>query len=440
MNAHPGVLVRTGAVHDSVLKGLAEFGVPLLLSTGRTEFDEETLACFRSTGTDVGMVEDRCPEPERKAIWAWARERALQIGECMTRASIVLDDPDAAVPLGSGFFTDDWPLAYDLAESEVLVRSLDRVAQTSAIGACVVSEDFMPQSRVLVLWARSRGIPSFHVHHGTHLGRLDNFTREGFADYQLAAGRRAAEWPLWQGFDPAAIVVTGAPQFDHYATLLARRDEVRCKVRTSCGLLPDEPIVLFAATTWGVMTRFTEFGISESTLRAFCGGARHAMDRSGRRFGIVVKDRLPPGQAGKPLVDAVLREFGIPGVYVTGRPEELVCAADLVLGCDSNMLVESMLCGVPAINIWAPLNWLTGPYFRSDDGVPLFRCDDVQGIGEEMVRRLYDPACRAAAIARQTEALSEIVDRPDGRAGARCARFILAAMTRPGSPSSPRLR
>lgn len=410
--------------HDEILRELADLGVRAFATFFRT-YPPEIMAHLEKLGAEVIALENVCTEEEKRAMLAEGTARAERVLALMATAPITVDDREA-FGLSQAEIADvvGANLGQRLYESTLLVGAFELTAQRYDVSAVVVSEDYSRYPRNILQAARARKIPSYHVAHGAHLGRSYGLFRQSFADFMLVAGVRAAETEAQSGTAPGRIVALGAPQWDPYVAIAGQREKIRAEVRTKCGLAADEPIVLFATTTFESSTPLTDELGKEKTLRGFLAGAK-AAQAGGTHFTAIIKDRMYSGKAGRELVDALSAEYGVHALYVEGRPEYLVAAADLVVGSDSNMSIEALLCGVPTLNIWSQNVWINGPYFGRHDGIPHARYDDPQAVGDQIAHLLTDEAYRAAVLANGAAILPSVVLGADGGAARRCATFIV---------------
>ena len=411
--------------HDHLLLRLRDHGVTTMATIGRT-YDADVLGPLHDAGTTIVPLEGLCNNVDRAQASESARSRIEQAVQVLKDRPIRIQR-DERLPIADDQRREALAdIEAAMAESAMLLRALDRFGEQYDVGAYVCSEEYSPLSRVTIQWARAHGIPSFHVNHALNLGSQQIAPKiygQVYADYVLAPGARGARSFLSIGYDPAKVVVAGVPAFDVYAELTERREEVRREFRTMCGLRDDCSVVVFALTpNFEVGTMFAD-DIAMQTLRAYAASAKHAI-AAGANFAIVMKDRMYSGKVGKARIDAVANANGLQVLYATGRPEKVVCAADVVVARDSSMAIEAILCGVPAVNLWTAANWLEGPYFQGNDGFAQFRTDQTAELGTEIVRLLADAEYRSRSVAAARVGVADIVHAPDGQAAARCATFI----------------
>ena len=420
-------LFHVGKTHESIALGLCRLGNATIATFGRG-LSDDVVRAIRAADSDVLSVESLCGRSEASEAALYAQQRAQLLRSKLLECPPAV--PGAALPFDAErVFQALGPIETTLAESDLLLRSLDRLSEQFDVRGFVCSEDMLRLSRVAAQWARSRKARSFHIHHGLTLGGVPARTGKHiygqfFTDYLFAAGPRGAEALVRWGCDPAKVVIAGSPAFDPYVELLGRQGEIRQEFRRMCGLPSDARIVVFAVTGRSEWT-LAETDPGPATLEAFCAGAQRAL-AAGGSFAIVIKDRVSHGKTGKQAVDALLLKYGLRATYATGRAENVVCAADLVVAAESTMSFEAALCGVPTVNIWSPSSWLFGPYFMGSDGVPQYSCDQVVELGAEILCLINDQTYREKVVANVSAALPFVVHAPDGNAAMRCAEFVFA--------------
>ncbi len=256
-----------------------------------------------------------------------------------------------------------------LRESMLLIAALDSAHERDGIDVVALNEDVMPAGKTAALWARARGVPSVTISHSAILGRLYTVHREFNTDRAVVFGRRGGLPYAEMGVDPACLAASGNPAWDAYAALPSQRGAVRAELAARYGIGANEFLVVFA-TTWSArFTAFCDADAYASTLRAVLRAVRDLRAR-GVPIRLVVKDR-PTEDGGAVVVAALCKEEGLETgvIYARGETERFVVAADTVVSVDSNISVEAMLAGVPAINLWTPMGWLNGPFFDAEDGV-----------------------------------------------------------------------
>lgn len=410
--------------HDGVLSALADRGVKCFGGVSQA-YPSSLTERLGAQGAIVLALEHLVPDAEKLAVQLDCYRRAEQLEAVIAERERCLTRPiplDATRRIASLLES----LGDKLAHCEILLRALDRLAEDFDVCALVVSQDFFREVRTFVHWAKGRAIPTIHITHGANLGRARSVYAQSLCDLVLLAGRRGGDEFRALGVPAENLVVTGAPAWDCYPALVRAQDQVRLAVRAIYGLPPGVPLVTFAVTTFQMAATLIEVQVAARTLEAFLRAARTALDL-GPRFAVAVKDRLFNGHMGRQTVERTARACGMEIIYVDGPPEKLICASDVVVAAESNVILEAILCAIPAINIWSLSSWMDGPYFAAADGILQENYDRPELIAGHLRRLLDDAQFRASTIATQSAAIDDIVYRPDGGAAARCAEVIMSS-------------
>jgi len=262
--------------------------------------------------------------------------------------------------------------------------------------------------------ARALGVPTIAV--------IDFWTayRERFTD---AAGtlrfvpdrlavpdERARDEMVALGFPPAAIVVTGPPQYEDLVlakTSFTTAD--RAKMRASIGAAPDDLVVLFAsapvAESYGERFGFTEYSVATLVVRIL----DELVSSRGRQ--IVLAMRAHPRERRAPPV--VARRCRV--VEASGSDAwRWILASDLVAGMFSALLVEACYLGMITISLMPGLRRPDPlPTNRTGLSLPVYR---EEGAYRMLERALLDndlrreQFARLAATAPSTGATRRIAD------------------------------
>src|SRR3990167_5646164 len=148
----------------------------------------------------------------------------------------------------------DWFAGYALTRFHPIMLTLTALEAAAAdrqIVGCLVHEDLTPDPRTMVLFCKTRGIPTFHLPHQTcHLlPGIEDIHRHTRADWILASGEYMREFYISGGHPPNKIVLVGVPQWDgYYSNQFPVRDEARRVLHLYDGL------VICYATTWAQTT------------------------------------------------------------------------------------------------------------------------------------------------------------------------------------------
>jgi len=275
-----------------------------------------------------------------------------------------------------------------------ILQALEKAKQLYQINLTVVIEDVTAKAKTMVLWSKREGIPSLHLLHGVALSRPYTVHRQLYADVLAVYGERSLESYLDAGVDANRCRITGNPAWDDYPQLTANRQELRRELVEKYNLNSKLPIVTFA-TTWAANLTATLderlFGLSLSLFLAAVNEAKSL----GLSANIVIKDRQDWFNLGEKRVAEVAAGLGLGEgdyVYTIQDTGSLVVASDVLIGVDSNILVEAMMAATPAINLLMGVGLRLGPSFDAESGVvEVEGCDLAQAI----LKVLGTPAYRA---------------------------------------------
>lgn len=307
---------------------------------------------------------------------------------------------------------------------------LDAMAARENIVAVLLNENDLPPAKTAALWAKQHTVPSFVVSHGAGIGEAYTVTSAVVADYLLFVGERGTEPFTDVGFPRERTIVCGNPGWDGTPGVLAIRDRLREQIRGSMNLQPDEKVIVFG-TTWNAkLTALIDVRIFQDTLEAFFRGCCVLRDM-GIKFRAVIKDRPSNAEYGRAESERIARAVGFCEYsYATGDMMGMLLGADLFVGYDTSAFVESMIAGVPAIDIWAPSSWMIGPALDRSDGVAMVEGSDPPALANEMRALLTDEEARRNAVQTMTAALPRFSLQLDGQAARRSADAIAERLPR----------
>lgn len=387
------------------------------------------------SGSRVGILEQLLPEARINALRAEAAEKAQSTAR-------VVEDADWSTFCVAGgcsakrlrsVLTQDLPAR--LFESMLLIEALDAARERHAVELLVVNEDLMQAAKTAVLWARNAQIPSLHLSHSAILGQPYTVHHQFNADCMAVFGSRGQAGYLDMGIAPDRMPATGNPAWDAYADLAPRRAEVRHWVFDKYQLQADAPLLVFG-TTWAAnLTAFADPDIYDRTVRAFLRSCRQ-LRQSGRRVHCVIKDRASNLGFGRERVGAIARSEGLEPddyLYTVEDMEALTLAADLLISVDSNLSIEAMLAGTPALNLWDATGWLLGPFFAAEDGVLQVHPDRLADI---LAQLLDAPALREALLSSLQSRVADFNAGHDGKAAQRVAE-LMAGLALPLAGTQP---
>ncbi|MDP2835042.1 MAG: glycosyltransferase [Pseudomonadota bacterium] len=262
-------------------------------------------------------------------------------------------------------------LEHRLFDAINLVETLDAAREQFQVELVVLNEDLTLHCRGIAEWARARGIPSLHLVHGLALGVSYTVHSALHCDAMAVFGERDAEGYRSVGIPAERIHITGNPAWDTYVELKREKPRVREAVYSKYSLNPEAPLLLFGTTWAASLTASSNREVHDETLATFFQGCREWMD-AGHAANIVVKDRLANAEHGREAVERIALAAGLASaqyVYTTDDTSLLVTAADVLVSVDSNLSVEAMLAGTPAINLMTELGLRMGPSFDAECGM-----------------------------------------------------------------------
>jgi hypothetical protein len=230
----------------------------------------------------------------------------------------------------------------------------------------------------------------------------------------------AREEMVAAGFDPGRLVITGQPALDDLALLrsqftLARRQVILEEL----GARPDEFLVLFASQPLSYLygtdradplyPGFDERGVLDMLLIVL----DQLAEEKGQRITFIIR----PHPREKPESFSNLRSKAVRIVVSKrGEPRDLALAADLVIGMNSMLLVETCYLGCLTVSLQPGLRLPdTLPTNRLGLSRAIYRKEEVKPVLEEMI---FDKQARMAFHSR----LSNL--RLDGGAAGRVARLV----------------
>lgn len=311
-------------------------------------------------------------------------------------------------------------------EEMVLLEALERADEQYRIELVALSEDLTRLPRMVAEWARVKGIPSVHVAHGLPLATPYTVHATLTADLYAVYGKRAAEACQDAGMPADRLRSTGNPGWDEYVSAQSRRDEWLAGLRERHGL-GERKTVVFATTWVAWLSAFDTQARFEEGARAFFHAAR-AIRATGRDWNFVIKDRASNAEEGEAWIALLAAEEGMPPtdyVYAMDEAMPWVTCADVLVATDSNILVEAMHVGTPAINLLSELGLIMGPSFDAESGlleVP------PEALADTLIRVVEDAEVRRELAHTMKVRLPDYNAGADGMAAQRVAAVMLEAL------------
>ncbi|MEW6677854.1 MAG: glycosyltransferase [Pseudomonadota bacterium] len=324
-----------------------------------------------------------------------------------------------------GFLVGD-QLAPRMRDEMVMVEALDRAAEQYRIELVAQSEDLTGLPRTVAEWARSRGIPSVHVAHGLPLATPYTVHATLASDIYAVYGKRAAEACQDAGMPAESLRLVGNPAWDDYTQAPARRREWLADLRSRHDL-GERKTVVFATTWVAWLSAFDSRVRFEEGVRAFLRAAR-SIRAGGRPWNFVFKDRPSNAEAGRDWIARLAAEEGLTPVdyiYALEDAKPWVTCADALVATDSNMLVEAMHVGTPAINLMNDHGLVMGPSFDADSGILEVA---PEALAEALVRVVEDEDFRQHLARTMVARVADYNLGYDGSASRRVAAVMLETL------------
>jgi tetratricopeptide (TPR) repeat protein/nitroreductase len=348
-----------------------------------------------------------------------ARQRAQQI------AAAVLPQLEAAVR-GPGFasfagLTDrrqrraacDLAMHYArayLVEAATAVEAFELVASREDLRLVLVRDEAHPAT-ALLLAARQRGIPTLHLMHGVPYART--VAAHVRADVVAVYGEWTSEWFRRFGAPAERIAITGNPAWDGYREAALLTD--RRSIRSSLGLDPDRPVVMFASTAISNQ-QAADFLYPDWPWQHY-EVAMQALGQVHRRRPLQVIVKIHPVEREPAIVNryrAVAQAAGVPHIVQGGWADARhIYACDLVMCVDSNIGIEAMLLDRPVISVRLGQLFLDYLY-SAQDGVLVV--EDGETLSDAIEAALGDTPTQCGLAERRASALYRFNYLNDGRA------------------------
>ena len=336
----PIILLSGGRTTQPLAKLLAErFRIAV--------FDQNAASSFT-----VQIEEVLCPEKGAKPqLDATATNDAAILTARIVNALPALPQKFAVDGVASPALSENlsgWLPGLSLTLLSTLARDV-RVLETFCNGLdvrCVVThEDVTPRFRAMVLYAKTRGIPTVHVPHANHFCHTrPDIHDECVSDWILAASPWMRDWYAERGYPRDRIKVTGCPNWDRWQETNAKVSKEHA--RTVLHLPQDKPVVLYC-TSWPQTTNL----IDDHALKE---RADAAMLAAAKAQGWQLVWSLHPGDPPEwqQAYAQLAKEAGVPAVIVRGHLSHTARAADvLVMLGPSNVAIEAGIAGCPTVTI-----------------------------------------------------------------------------------------
>jgi hypothetical protein len=227
--------------------------------------------------------------------------------------------------------------------------------------------------KVIIAAAKSLGIPSLAVldYWLNYRKRFndDNGRLLYLPDIVAVMDERARREMIDEGFPGEVLVVTGHPGYDCLDQVRRRNtSDARETIRAGFGIKPNEIMILFASEPisqdFGDNTAGPTYaGYTEKTV---LNSVTETVERLARHTGLDIALLVRPHPRDNISDLSIRRPYGIKLIVSrAGNSHEVAMAADLVIGMQTQLLVEACLLGCPVVSYQ--------PGLRFDDPLPTNR-------------------------------------------------------------------
>lgn len=235
----------------------------------------------------------------------------------------------------------------------------------------VTNEDVTSFGKIATTWSKAHGIPSLLLSHSIALADPYTVHNEICADKIAVYGKRGMEGYLDLGYPENKMVATGNPDWDCYTKMRCNKPQIREYLNQKYGFNPQQPLVVFGTTYSANLSAHSNEEIFSDTVIAFLA-ACETLKQNGIHFNPVIKDHPSNIAFGQKRLTEIFVDLGLsPDVYwyCPGDGHEFAAAANVLIGVDSNYLVEGMLAKTAVINLLNASGMLLGPSFEAETGV-----------------------------------------------------------------------
>lgn len=346
---------------------------------------EELRDLAQAGGGRVVVMETLVSQERMAAVEVEAQQRGSAVRSAFTAAASVPE------PWASLLAPDDLPGR--LANSMKFIDLCDAARAIQPIAMLLVSEEYMQIARTVVLWANKREIPVLHICHGSNRSRMHTADQTALADVYALVGERAGDALADMGVEESRLIPVGDAKWEAYQHVDELRPLARKLLCEGHGLAPELPMLVLG-TTWAAdLTAFSDQRVYDDTIHSFLKACQ-TLRQSGTPLNCVIKDR-PPNQAfATARIAAIADELGVAAadyLLTFDHAREWTLAADAVVAMESTLLIEAMLAGSAAVNLWHDAIHVLGPAHSAREGV-ILAFDDT--LADELARVLNDAGYR----------------------------------------------
>ena len=323
----------------------------------------------------------------------------------------------------------------EMLNNMITVEATRRCIAENDLRLIVSSEDIMPVTRSMITTARESSIPSLQVIHSVPSGQIT--THPASTSTYVAAYSEYSKWKYESiGVPSENILVTGNPAWDRLARspLPKHRTEICEKI----GLKPDNPIVTYAWThssTWTIETAARpdlHIQHAEAVLDAFI-----SLSRKYPQWQFLMRPR-PDSRTDKVVRDMLKRanKQGLDKIYIDEQPPyDSLVLSDVLVNTESNMGIEAILLGKPAICVNLPelwgdvLNEGFGGLFDEHDAV--IRVENACDIASAIESAILDPQTRKHLLEKRKYSIKKFNHDNCGK-GAEHVASVIASIVKNG--------
>ncbi|MEY2633883.1 MAG: hypothetical protein RIR00_2537, partial [Pseudomonadota bacterium] len=197
------------------------------------------------------------------------------------------------------------------------------------------------------------------------------------------------------------------------------------------GLNPQLPIVVFGPTWAHNLSALSDEKVFGRSLFAFLQAVAE-MRAAGIPLQAVIKDRPSNQNFARSRLEELYAAAGLTPEsvpYIAEAARDWMLGADVIVAQDSNLLVEALICGTPAVNVLTDVGLRLGPSFDAESGILEASPED---LSVTLAGLLSDPALRESCRRDMLAAAPRYNAGSDGLAAERLAE-LMAQLCRPSA-------
>ncbi len=241
-----------------------------------------------------------------------------------------------------------WPamVGEHIRQEASLIEAMGAAMKEHKVVGCLVHEDVTPDMRTMILYCKTKGVPTIHVPHANtfYVGKEWDIHTESISDYITASGNYAKQFYVKWGYDSNHIRCTGMPQLDSWYT---NNSPSRIEVRKVLGI-DDKDFVIIYATSWGQLTSLRgEFD------NEFTRNLKRVLDTTKEmKATLVIKMHPGEGRGQEEMYMNGIKEAGVNGCVTRSYNEYVLRAGDVLCAhSPSNICTQASIIGLPSFYI-----------------------------------------------------------------------------------------